>query len=48
MPKIFMSTSPFGEIDSEPVRLLKATGWGVEDHRIHPKLHNIEGIFISE
>ena len=33
MPKIFISTVPFGEIDSTPIRLLKETGW---EYKINP------------
>ena len=33
MPKIFVSATPFGDIDSTPIRLLKETGW---DYKINP------------
>lgn len=32
MPKIFVSATPFGDIDSTPKRLLKETGW---EHKIN-------------
>jgi D-3-phosphoglycerate dehydrogenase / 2-oxoglutarate reductase len=38
MPKIFISTSPFGEIDPEPVKLLKETGWEFEVNPLERKL----------
>jgi D-3-phosphoglycerate dehydrogenase len=33
MPKIFISTIPFGETDPAPIRLLKKTGW---EYKINP------------
>jgi hypothetical protein len=48
MLKVFISTSPFGEIDPESVKFFKDTGREVGGNNIHPELHNIEGIFISE
>lgn len=38
MPKIFISTSPFGEINPEPVKLLKASGWEFEINPLERKL----------
>lgn len=38
MPKIFISTSPFGEIDPEPIELLKATGWEFKVNPFERKL----------
>jgi D-3-phosphoglycerate dehydrogenase / 2-oxoglutarate reductase len=38
MPKIFISTSPFGEIYPEPVKLLKETGWEFEVNPLERKL----------
>ena len=33
IPKIFVSTSPFGEVTPEPITLLEETGW---DFKINP------------
>ncbi|WP_321491580.1 phosphoglycerate dehydrogenase [uncultured Desulfobacter sp.] len=38
MPKIFVSTSPFGEIDPEPLRLLEKTGWEFQINSLERKL----------
>lgn len=38
MPKIFVSTSPFGEIDSSPLKLLRETGWEFEVNPYDRKL----------
>ncbi len=38
MPKIFVSTSPFGEIDPEPLKLLEYTGWNFNINPLERKL----------
>jgi|APSaa5957512622_1039677.scaffolds.fasta_scaffold228157_2 hypothetical protein len=48
MPKVFISTSPFGEIDSKTVKFFKETGREIGGLSIHSELHIIEGIFILE
>ena len=48
MPKVFISTSPFGEIDPESVKFFKDTGREVGGNNIHPELNNIGRIFISD
>lgn len=38
MPKIFISTVPFGEVDPKPVELIKATGWDLSINPLRRKL----------
>ncbi len=38
MPKIFISTSPFGEVDPEPIRLLKESGFEFKANPLERKL----------